>query len=216
MPKRANLNQDDDSVSNRGAGFAEAKPTRSSAPAKLRLAWDAVKQASPLQGRSPPPTPARHVPIEKGSYIAGFVDGEGSFYLSVRKRKDYRTGWKFSLHFNISNADKAVMEQCKKYLQCGKIRTIKKNEKPFYIFEVSDRNTLRTIIIPFFTRFSFLSNKKKAEFRVFDNVLYFMEQTPVCDRDRLEKLLEYRRQLNELRSTQTHYSDSEIRTSFRD
>jgi hypothetical protein len=205
MPERVNLNQDDNSVSNRGTGFAQASPLRSSAGE----AWNAVKPRLT-------PTPARHVPIDKGSYIAGFVDGEGSFYLSVRKRKDYRTGWKFSLHFNISNADKAVMEQCKKYLQCGKIRTIKKNEKPFYIFEVSDRNTLRTIIIPFFTRFSFLSNKKKAEFRVFDNLLYFMEQTPVCDRDRLEKLLEYRRQLNEWRSTQTHYSDSEIRTSFRD
>jgi hypothetical protein len=215
MPQRVNLNQDDNSVSNRGAGFQEAKPTRSS-PAE---AWKAVKQASQSGAQASPPltpTRARHVPIEKGSYIAGFVDGEGSFYLSVRKRKDYRTGWKFSLHFNISNADKAVMEQCKKYLQCGKIRTIKKNEKPFYIFEVSDKNTLRTIIIPFFTRFSFLSNKKKAEFRVFDNVLYFMEQTPVCNRDSLEKLLEYRRQLSEWRSTQTHYSDSEIRASFRD
>lgn len=174
---------------------------------KVKLAQDCNSVANP--------TLARHVPIEKGSYIAGFVDGEGRFYISVRKRQDYRTGWKFSLNFNISNADKAVLQQCRKYLQCGKVRTIKKNEKVFYIFEVSDQHLLRTMIIPFFTRFNFLSDKKKAEFRIFDQALHFMEQTSVCDHDTLEKFLEYRRQLNELRTTQTHYTDAAIRTSFR-
>ena len=39
MPQRVNLNQDDDSVSNCGAGFAQASPLRSSAAE----AWNAVK-----------------------------------------------------------------------------------------------------------------------------------------------------------------------------
>jgi len=32
----------------------------------------------------------RKVPQEKGWYLAGFVDGEGSFNVSLRKRNDYR------------------------------------------------------------------------------------------------------------------------------
>jgi len=57
-------------------------------------------------------THINQVPPDKGYYIAGFVDGEGSFYISARKRDDYPSGWRFTLHFNISNQDLAVLEIC--------------------------------------------------------------------------------------------------------
>ena len=153
----------------------------------------------------------KHVPPEKGHYIAGFVDGEGSFFLSARKRTDYPAGWKFELHFNVSNRDLAVLEICKKYLGCGKIR---ESRSGFYTLEVENRQTLATFILPFFQRFSFLSNKKKAEFRLCQKALALMEaeiQTP----EQLEEWLRIRKELNELRQTRIKNTDEMIRASFR-
>lgn len=152
----------------------------------------------------------KHVPPDKGFYIAGFVDGEGSFYLTARPRKDYVSGWKFSAHFNVSNGDKQVLEVCKKYLGCGSIRETKKH---FYTLEVSSRAVLKQFIIPFFRRFSFLSNKKKHEFQIFQTSLHLLEQG-ITTREELEAILTSRSKLNQFRKTRATHSDESIRENF--
>ncbi len=47
----------------------------------------------------------KEIPERIGHYLAGFADGEGSFNLSFRKRKDYSMPWKVSLCFNVSQRD---------------------------------------------------------------------------------------------------------------
>jgi len=43
------------------------------------------------------------IPEDTGWYLAGFTDGEGSFNVStINRNKDFKTGWKISLSFNIS------------------------------------------------------------------------------------------------------------------
>lgn len=44
-----------------------------------------------------------------GNYIAGFVDGEGSFNVSLRKKSDYKIGWQVVLSFNVSQKDPTVL-----------------------------------------------------------------------------------------------------------
>jgi len=100
-------------------------------------------------------THINQVPPDKGYYIAGFVDGEGSFYMSARKRDDYPSGWRFTLHFNISNQDLAVLEICRKYLGCG---TIRETRPGFYTLEVESRKHLRLL--------SFLSSKDLVFFPI--------------------------------------------------
>lgn len=151
------------------------------------------------------------VPPDKGYYIAGFVDGEGSFYISARKRADYPSGWRFEHHFNVSNQDLAVLEICRKYLGCG---TIRQTRPGFYTLEVESRRRLETFIIPFFKRFGFLSNKKRAEFRIFKQAFDLLEQgirTP----EQLNQLLELRQKLNQFRNTRITNTDAMIYESFR-
>jgi len=50
-----------------------------------------------------------------GNYLAGFTDGEGSFHVSFRKRKDFKIPWKISLCFNISQKDRVILSQFKKH-----------------------------------------------------------------------------------------------------
>lgn len=157
-------------------------------------------------------THINQVPPDKGYYLAGFVDGEGSFYISARKRDDYPSGWRFTLHFNISNQDLAVLEICRKYLGCG---TIRETRPGFYTLEVESRKTLETFIIPFFKRFGFLSNKKKAEFRIFKQAFDLLEQGAIATPEQLSQLLELRQKLNEFRKTRITNTDAMICESFR-
>ena len=64
----------------------------------------------------------RKIPSDLGNYLAGFTDGEGSFNVSFRQRKDYKIPWKISLCFNISQKDQVILYQFKKHLKCGSIR----------------------------------------------------------------------------------------------
>lgn len=152
----------------------------------------------------------KQVPPKKGHYIAGFVDGEGSFFITARPRKDYFSGWKFSGHFNIGNSDLQVLEICRKYLGCGTIRKYRPN---FYTLEIADRHLFKMFVFPFFKRFGFLSNKKKHELQIFKKALQLIENGINTQKD-LENLLALRKQLNEFRKTRITHTDAEIIETF--
>lgn len=157
-------------------------------------------------------TQVSDVPPDKGHYIAGFVDGEGSFYISARVREDYPTRWKFGLHFNVSNRDKVVLEICKKYIGCGIIREAEKGKR-FYVLEVQDRKKLKQFVIPFFSKFGFLSNKKRSEFRLFQEALLLLDEG-IKTEVKLKAFLCLREKLNQLRKTRISNTDAIILESF--
>lgn len=104
------------------------------------------------------------VPLNIGSYIAGFVDGEGSFNVSFRPRLDYKFPWKVSLCFNISQRDPLVLQLCQRSLQCG---TMRQRADGVWYFEVNTLDAIIENVIPFFKKFSFLSSKKNRDFEIF-------------------------------------------------
>src|SRR5215211_2362721 len=42
------------------------------------------------------------IPHDLGHYIAGFVDGEGSFNVPIRRERDRTLPWRVTLSFNVS------------------------------------------------------------------------------------------------------------------
>lgn len=157
-------------------------------------------------------TDIKQVPVDKGNYIAGFVDGEGSFYLSIRKRKDYKCKWKFTPSFTIGNNDIVILEICKQYFGCGSIRKPERRNG-FYVYEVTDQELLERMIVPFFKRFRFLSSKKKHEFRVFQVILARVQQGIKTTAD-LDEILALREELGKFRSDRFQNTDEIIRSTF--
>lgn len=153
----------------------------------------------------------KQVPPQKGYYIAGFVDGEGSFFITARPRKDYASGWKFSGHFNVTNADRQVLEICKKYLGCGKIRETRSD---LYTLEIADRRLFENFLFPFFKRFGFLSNKKRHELQIFKKALKQIQLGIKTQKD-LENILALRKHLNKFRNTRITHTDSVILETFK-
>jgi hypothetical protein len=146
-----------------------------------------------------------------GNYVAGFVDGEGSFYISIRRRDLTAQGFRFALSFSIGNNDKRVLEFCRSKFECGTIRKV--DDKKF-LYEISDLVLLEKNIIPFFKRFQFISTKKRHEFRVFQLLLRIFQEGPIDSTQKLKQILHLRMILSRFRTSRSQYRDSEILSTF--
>ena len=152
----------------------------------------------------------RKVPQEKGWYLAGFVDGEGSFNVSLRKRNDYRLSWQIVMAFNVSQRDITNLFLLKKYLGCGKI---KKRKEGLYYFEVVNQKSIFEKVIPFFRKFYFLSVSKKRNFSIFRKIANLVEEGSHLSKDGLREIIELRERLNTGRGRKRKYNQRDVFTS---
>ena len=95
------------------------------------------------------------------SYIAGYVDGEGSFSVSVQRNVTCRVGFQLVPEFHVSqNGDRAqVLELIRDRLHCGTIRPNSRRDRAL-VFVVRRRDDLLEPVIPFFERNPMLSTKQ--------------------------------------------------------
>jgi len=94
-------------------------------------------------------------------YIAGYVDGEGSFSVSVQRNGSCRVGLQLVPEFHVSqNGDRAqVLEIIRQRLGCGYIKPNSKRDRAL-VFVVRERKALLESVIPFFERVPLLSSKR--------------------------------------------------------
>lgn len=151
----------------------------------------------------------KQIPPEIGHYLAGFADGEGSFNVSFRKRSDYALPWKVSLCFNISQRDPVILSLFKRHLKCG---TMRERRDGVWYFEVNNLRPLRENVIPFFTRFRFLSAKKKRDFAKFKKIAKMIEEGKHLSREGITEILEVRRDMND--GGKRKYSEQDILKAF--
>ena len=94
------------------------------------------------------------------SYIAGYVDGEGSFSVSVQRSPTCTVGFQLVPEFHVSqNGDRAqVLELIRSRLGCGYIRPNSRRDRAL-VLVVRKREHLLGRVIPFFERNPILSAK---------------------------------------------------------
>lgn len=142
---------------------------------------------------------------EIGYYLAGFADGEGSFNVSFRRRQDYKSPWKISLSFNISQKDKVILTLFKRYLGCG---TLRSRPDGVWYYEVNNFNAIWEKVMPFFKRYTFLSAKKKRDFSKFCEIAEIIKREEHLREDGIRKIIEIRREMND--GGKRKYSEKEI------
>jgi hypothetical protein len=153
--------------------------------------------------------PVHEIPDHIGYYFAGFVDGEGSFNLSFRKRPDYKLPWKVSLCLNVSQKDRSILALLKHHLKCG---TIRYKSDDVWFFEVNNLNAIRENVIPFFERFRFLSVKKKRDFAIFKRMATLMAEGAHLRKEGIAELLKLRRKMND--GGKRKYDDQAVLAAF--
>lgn len=113
-------------------------------------------------------------------WIVGFVDGEGTFSVSINKNPTTSSGWQIFPEFVITQGAKSlrVLEDIKKFFGCGKIyvnRRRDNHKEDIYRYCVRSLKHLEEAIVPFFQEHS-LRTAKKEDFERFVYILKLMKR----------------------------------------
>lgn len=111
-------------------------------------------------------------------YITGLVDGEGSFTVYVndgqaseRKRRA-RIEPKF--YIKLVEDDKSILYQLRRYFGCGNVyfqKDKRQNHKNCFRYEVTKREDLHKIIVPFFKANPVKFATKQKDFQIFCKIM---------------------------------------------
>ena len=153
------------------------------------------------------------VPLHIGHYIAGFVDGEGSFNVSLRKRQDHTMHWQVVLTFNVSQKERTVLALIKKHIGCGRLQT-RSDGVSYYV--VSNPTAIIENVIPFFRKFHFLSATKKKNFSIFHKIAKMVHDKQHLNSKGLKEIIELRERLNEGHGRKRKYSISDYNKSHQE
>ena len=134
-----------------------------------------------------------------GHYIAGFVDGEGSFHIAFQKRDDLKFGWQAvpEFHINQNFTSRKVLEEIKKQLRCGYIKAndaLGKRDKTL-VYVVRDRLDLIEKVIPFFERFR-LHTEKRKDFELFRKIIQMMKKNDHMKIEGFRKIIQIAYSMN--------------------
>jgi len=151
------------------------------------------------------------VPRDFGHYLAGFVDGEGSFNVSFRPREDYTVPWKVSLCFNVSQRERLILSQLKRYIGCG---TMRQRHDGVWYYEVNNLAAICEYVIPFLKKFCFRSAKKKRDFSKFCKLAELLMNKKQFSYDGIVEILKIRSDMND--GGKRKYSDHVILERFKE
>jgi hypothetical protein len=96
-------------------------------------------------------------------YIAGYVDGEGSFSVVVNRNPTCKTGYQLVPEFHVSqNGDRAQVLRLiqARFGDCGYIKPNGRKDRAL-VFVVRRREDLLRRVIPFFEQYPLLSSKRR-------------------------------------------------------
>jgi hypothetical protein len=108
-------------------------------------------------------------------YIIGLVDGEGSFTVYIRdpdsnKKVERRVRAEPKFYIKLIERDKKILYQVKEFFGCGHVyfqKDRRRNHQQCYRYEVSNRDDLAKIIIPFFKKHPPHFPSKRKDFEIF-------------------------------------------------
>ena len=129
-----------------------------------------------------------------GFFLAGFVEGEGSFNVSLRKKSDYKVSWQVVMSFNVSQKDPSILRILKDKLDCGIIKVRKKDS--LYSYDVTNPKDIIQKVIPYFQNYPALSDSKKRNFAIFCEIAKLVNRGEHRNLSGLRKILEFREILN--------------------
>lgn len=154
----------------------------------------------------------RDFTAEVGYYLAGFVDGEGSFNVSIKKVKDRNLDWRVAACFNVSQRERHILEILQRRLGCG---TIRRRWDGVHYFEVNSYRDLNEIVIPFFHKFPLQSPSKKETLELFAEICEMMCAGRHLTSEGVREIVVLRNKMNNDTSKRRR-RDAEILDSFLD
>jgi len=109
-------------------------------------------------------------------YLAGFIDGEGCFSVSIHPNPNAKFGWIIDPDFTINQHKQSheFLKSIQKFLGCGKIYEKSPNNSNVLTFTVYSRRTIFEKILPFIDKHPLLSEKRN-DYRKFREIVIRMQ-----------------------------------------
>lgn len=128
-------------------------------------------------------------------WLAGFVEGEGCFYVGIFKSESIKTGYSLKLRFSVNQhfKDEKLIISLSRIFKCGNIVISKNNS--IIEFRVSSLKDLMEKIIPFFNKYP-LYGAKRLEFEDFCKVVSMMNSKTHLTESGLEQIREIKSNMN--------------------
>ena len=133
-------------------------------------------------------------------YVAGFIDGEGSFSIIIAKHKQKRLGLDARLTFGIElrDDDLEILHAIQRTLDCGRIYHFEYERYgwfPHSMLKISSIGEIRNKLIPFLQRYP-LRAKKKKSFELFCQAAEVFARKGHLQMEGIQKLYEIREHMN--------------------
>ncbi len=137
-------------------------------------------------------------------YIVGLVDGEGSFTVYIKNFDDSkeikrRSRAEPKFYLKLIEKDKNILYKLKDFFGCGNVyfqKDARKNHQHCYRYEVTSRNDLAKIIIPFFKQNILQLESKKNDFLLFCDLMERIKQDEHLTRAGLKNLLAIKKKMH--------------------
>ena len=150
------------------------------------------------------------IPPDLGHWVAGFVDGEGSFNVPIRREYDRKLPWRAGVSFNVSQMGYTAPELLRRVFHCGTIRG--RGDGVVY-FEVTMPAELRANVFPFFDRYP-LRGAKARDLEVFRQVTELIDSGAHRSAEGLRTIIQLRSPMN--RGGKRRRSDAELLAELTD
>ena len=125
-------------------------------------------------------------------WVAGFVDGEGCFSVSIFKNATSKSGVQVFPEFVVTQGEKSlpVLYALQQFFNCGKVYVNNRSDnhrEPLHRYCVRSSQDIKRTIIPFFETYS-LQTAKDNDFHVFCQIVRAIENREHLSKAGLEKI----------------------------
>lgn len=131
------------------------------------------------------------------NWFAGFMSGEGCFFINITKSSNYKLGYSIVLRIMIGQnyRDKLLIEKFLTLFNCGNIRYPSKN---FIMFTISKFDTIYNKLIPFFKQYP-VEGIKYQDFLDFCEIAELMKNKKHLTLEGLAKIQNIKARMNKNR-----------------
>ena len=124
------------------------------------------------------------------------IDGEGTFYISIRKDNEYKLGWQIGAEFQIQlhKRDLNLLLQLQDFFSgTGSINISKTRDSVSY--SVKSIKNITNIIIPHFLKYKLLT-QKAADFILFNQIVKLINTKAHLTKEGLHQIINIKASLN--------------------
>ena len=138
------------------------------------------------------------------NWIAGFVDGEGCFHVSLNRQEKMLLGWQVLPEFRVvqHKRDEIILQKLQKFFGFGSVVINHGDRKEFRVRGLENLNK-----IVYFFENNPLKTKKREDFLLFSEIIQRMNRKQHLEKERLDSIAKIASKMN--RKIQRNLESSE-------